>query len=306
MAELNLTFWVAFHLVVAFFLTIDLSSRGRAHEITFRKDVMWSIIWIGIGLAFGAYIIWQYGYEEGLKYVTAYVVEKSLSVDNLFVFLVIFRYFAVPFVHQHKTLFIGILCAIVFRGIFIVAGIALLERFHWIVYIFGAILLYSGYKLARSGLEEVDPEKNRIVKLARRFLPISQKYEGGKFFTRASTRIVFTPLILVLLAIETTDIVFAFDSVPAVLAVTEEFFTAYTSNIMAILGLRALYFVLARALRKLTYLSKGLAVVLIFLGFKFIVSAFDVTIPTFISLSLVLGIISVSALLSLMKNRGWV
>jgi len=302
MAELNFTFWVAFHFVIAIFLGIDLFSRGRASEITFRKDVLWSLIWIGVGLAFGAYIIWQYGYEEGLKYVTAYVVEKSLSVDNLFVFLVIFSYFAVPFVHQHKTLFIGILCAILFRGIFIVAGIALLERFRWMVYIFGAVLFYSGYKLVKSGLEEVDPEKNRIVKLARRFLPISQNYEEGRFFTRVGSRIVFTPLILVLLAIETTDIVFAFDSVPAVLAVTEEFFTAYTSNIMAILGLRALYFVLARALRKLAYLSKGLAVVLTFLGFKFIASAFDVTIPTLLSLSLVLGIISVSALFSLIKK----
>jgi len=194
------------------------------------------------------------------------------------------------------------LCAIVFRGVFIVAGIALLERFHWMVYVFGGILLYSGYKLIRSGLEEVDPEKNRIVRLAKRVLPISPNYVGGKFFVKESNKIVFTPLILVLLAIETTDIMFALDSVPAVLAVTEEFFTAYTSNIMAILGLRALYFVLARALRRLTYLSKGLAIVLTFLGFKFILSGFDVTVPTPLSLSIVLGIISVSALLSLIKK----
>lgn len=302
MTEINVTFWVAFHLVVAIFLIIDLMSRGRAGEITFGKDVLWSIVWIGVGLAFGAYIIWQYGSEEGLKYITAYVVEKSLSVDNLFVFLVIFSYFAVPFIHQHKTLFLGILCAIVFRGIFIVAGIALLERFHWIVYVFGAILFYSGYKLLRSGLEEVDPEKNSVVRLARRVLPLSQNYVGGKFFVRQSNKVTFTPLILVLLAIETTDIVFAFDSVPAVLAVTEEFFTAYTSNIMAVLGLRALYFVLARALRKLAYLSKGLAVVLAFLGAKFILSAFDLTIPTIISLSIVLSVIMISAVFSLIKK----
>jgi tellurite resistance protein TerC len=300
--EWSITFWIAFHLLIGIFLLIDLTTRGRDPEVTFRKDVMWSIIWIVVGLAFGTYVFWHYGHEEGLKYITAYVVEKSLSVDNLFVFLVIFSYFGVPFVHQHKTLFIGILCAIVFRGAFIVAGIALLERFHWMVHIFGGVLLYSGYKLIRSGLEEVDPEKNRIVRLAKRVLPISPNYVGGKFFVKESNKIVFTPLILVLLAIETTDIMFALDSVPAVLAVTEEFFTAYTSNIMAILGLRALYFVLARALRRLTYLSKGLAIVLTFLGFKFILSGFDVTVPTPLSLSIVLGIISVSALLSLIKK----
>jgi len=288
--------------MIGIFLMIDLASRGRDPEVTFKMDVMWSIIWIGVGLALCAYVFWHYGQEEGLKYITAYVVEKSLSVDNLFVFLVIFSYFAVPFVHQHKTLFIGILCAIVFRGAFIVAGIALLERFHWMVYIFGGVLLYSGYKLIRSGLEEVNPEKNRIVRLARRVLPISPHYVGGKFFIRENKKIVFTPLTLVLLAIETTDIMFAFDSVPAVLAVTEEFFTAYTSNIMAILGLRALYFVLARALRRLTYLSKGLAIVLSFLGFKFIASGFDVKVPTLLSLSIVLGLIGVSALLSLIKK----
>jgi len=301
--EWSITFWVAFHLLVGIFLIIDLASRGRAPEVTFKKDVMWSIIWIVVGLAFGAYVFWHYGHEEGLKYITAYVVEKSLSVDNLFVFLVIFSYFAVPFVHQHKTLFLGIVCAIIFRGAFIIAGIALLERFHWMVYVFGGVLFYSGYKLMKSGLEEVDPEKNRVVRLARRVLPISPHYVGGKFFIRESKKIVFTPLILVLLAIETTDIMFAFDSVPAVLAITEEFFTAYTSNIMAILGLRALYFVLARALRRLTYLSKGLAIVLSFLGFKFIASGFDVKVPTLLSLSIVLGIIGVSALLSLIKKE---
>jgi tellurite resistance protein TerC len=300
--EWSVTFWIVFHLVIGIFLLIDLTIRGRDPEATFKKDVIWSVIWIAVGLAFGAYVFWHYGHEEGLKYITAYVVEKSLSVDNLFVFLAIFRYFAVPFVHQHKVLFLGILCAIVFRGAFIVAGIALLERFHWMVYIFGGVLLYSGYKLIKSRLEEVDVEKNRVVRLARRVLPISPQYVGGKFFVREGDKMVFTPLILVLLAIETTDIMFAFDSVPAVLAVTEEFFTAYTSNIMAVLGLRALYFVLARALRTLTYLSRGLAIVLIFLGCKFILGGLEVKLPTLLSLSIVLGIISISALLSLIKK----
>ena len=201
--------------------------------------------------------------------MTAYVAEKSLSVDNLFVFLVIFGYFAVPFAQQHKTLFLGILGAVILRGAFIFLGIALLERFHWMVYVFGVVLIYSGYRLARGGAERVDPEKNKVVKAARKVLPIYPKYVGSKFITRNDGKMMLTPLIIVLIAIETTDIVFAFDSVPAVLAITGEFFTAYTSNIMAILGLRSLYFILARAMLRLRYLGKGLAIVLFYLGAKF-------------------------------------
>ena len=289
--------------MVLLFLSMDLLSRGRAAEVTFRTDLMWTAIWIMVGLGFGAYVYWNYGYSEGLRYVTAYVVEKSLSVDNLFVFLVIFTYFAVPFAQQHETLFLGILGAIIFRGTFIFLGISLLERFHWMVYVFGAVLIYSGYKLAKGGAENVDPGKNKIVRAARRFLPISSEYVGGKFIIRNGTKMTFTPLMVTLLAIETTDIVFAFDSIPAVLAITGNFLTAYTSNIMAILGLRALYFVLARAMVKLEYLSKGLAIVLLYLGAKFLLTAVDIEIPTTTSLAIVMSIIAVCILLSQVVSR---
>lgn len=300
--EIPITFWAIFHGVVFLFLLIDLLSRGKASQVSFKTDQMWSIIWIIVGLGFGVYVYWLFGYEEGLKYVTAYVVEKSLSVDNLFVFLVIFNYFGVPFVHQHKTLFVGILSAIIFRGTFIFLGVALLERFHWMVYVFGAILMYSGYKLARGAAEKVDPAKNRVVRAAKKLLPIHPEYVGGKFIVKQH-KMMFTPLIVVLLAIETTDIMFALDSIPAVLAITQEFFTAYTSNIMAILGLRALYFVLAHAMLRLEYLSRGLAVVLFYLGLKFIVRAIGIEIPTLISLAIVMGIISSCVLASLLRTR---
>jgi tellurite resistance protein TerC len=303
MEDLNILFWIAFHGIVLFFLLIDLLSRGRSSEISFKTDLMWSVIWIAVGLAFGLYVFWNYGHTEGLKYVTAYVVEKSLSIDNLFVFLVIFGYFSVPFAQQHRTLFIGILCAIFFRGIFLFLGVTLMERFHWIVYVFGVVLMYSGYKLARGGTEKVDPEKNRVVRAARKFLPIYPEYVGGRFITKSNGKRMFTPLIVVLIAIETTDIVFAFDSVPAVLAITGEFFTAYTSNIMAILGLRALYFVLARAMARLRYLNKGLAIVLFFLGAKFMSTALDVQVPTAMSLGIIMGVISVCVLASILASK---
>lgn len=303
MEEMLIIFWIAFHGIVLFFLLIDLLSRGRAPEVAFKTDLMWCVIWIMVGLSFGVYVFWHYGYGEGLKYVTAYIAEKSLSVDNLFVFLVIFSYFAVPFAPQHRTLLIGILGAIIFRGTFIFLGVALLERFHWMVYVFGAILIYLGYRLAKAGVEKVDPGRNKVVRAARKFLPIHTEYVGGKFIIKNNGKIMFTPLIVVLLAIETTDVVFAFDSVPAVLAITGEFFTAYTSNIMAILGLRALYFVLARTMLQLRYLSKGLAIVLFYLGAKFIVTALGIEVPTMISLTVVMGIILACVFASLLASE---
>jgi tellurite resistance protein TerC len=265
-------------------------------------DLMWTLIWITVGLLFGVYVFSNFGYTEGLKYVTAYVAEKSLSVDNLFVFLVIFGYFAVPFAQQHKTLFLGILGAVILRGTFIFLGIALLERFHWMVYVFGVVLIYSGYRLAKGGAERVDPEKNKVVKAARKILPIYPKYVGGKFITRDDGKMMLTPLIIVLIAIETTDIVFAFDSVPAVLAITGEFFTACTSNIMAILGLRSLYFILAHGMVRLRYLGKGLAIVLFYLGAKFLLTALGIQIPTMMSLTVVMSIILACILISLVSS----
>lgn len=281
-----------------FFLFIDLRVHRGTTKNTFVIDVVWSIIWIATGLLFGIYIYWHYGHEEGLKYLTAYIVEKSLSVDNLFVFLVIFSYFAVLPRAQHKTLFLGILGAIILRAIFIFLGVTLIERFHWVVYIFGAILMYSGYKLLTKKEETIDLEKNKIVGVAKRILPLYPKYVDEKFLVRNDGKLLFTPLIIVLIAIETTDIIFAVDSVPAVLAITREFFTAYTSNIMAILGLRSLYFVLAHILRQLKYLSTGLAIILFYLGAKFLAIAFGIEISTLVSLAIIVIILLVCIMVS--------
>lgn len=283
-------FWIAFHAVIAVFLIIDL--RHYQHgEVSFRDSVKWTIIWILLGLAFSVFVFEFYGLEEFIKYITAYATEKLLSVDNLFVFLAIFTYFAVPYNARPLVLFAGIVFAIVLRLVFIVIGVALLETYHWMVYVFGAVLIYSGYKMARGGSESIDPSKNRVVILAKRFLPLTHEYHGQRFTVKMSSRRVFTPLFLVLLAIETTDIMFAFDSVPAVLAITREFFTAYTSNVMAILGLRALYFVIEHGVRRLKNLGKGLAVYLVYLGVAFILSAFHIHVPEWVSLLFIMIIL---------------
>ena len=296
--EVSIQWWLMFHAAIVVMLLIDLyTSKGQ--KLTLKRDIIFSIIWIGIGLSFGAIIFWEFGSEEGLKYITAYVTEKALSIDNLFVFIVIFTYFGVPFERQHKTLFYGILGAIFFRAAFIYAGVELIERFHWVVYIFGAILLYSAYKLLKGKIEETNPANNPIVKLVKRFIPMCDFYDEDNFLTKLNGAMVCTPLICVLIVIETTDIMFALDSVPAVLTITGEFFTAYTSNIMAILGLRALYFVVAHAMGELKYLDKGLAIVLAYLGIKTFAGYFGLEVPTIWNMAIVLGTIAVFIVLSL-------
>jgi tellurite resistance protein TerC len=241
----------------------------------------------------------NFGQEEGMKYITAYVTELALSVDNLFVFIVIFTYFGVPFARQHKALFFGILGAIVFRAAFIFAGVALIENFHWVIYVFGVVLLYSAFKLLRGGIEATKPGENTVVKFAKRFLPVCEDYHGDKFLAKVDGVLMCTPLVIVLLVIETTDIMFALDSVPAVLTITGEFFTAYTSNIMAILGLRALYFVVAHAMGELKYLSKGLAIVLAYLGIKTFATLIGIEVPMLWNMAIVLGTIGFFVVLSL-------
>ena len=297
--EVSLTWWLMFHAAIAVMLLIDLfTSKGKG-KLTLKRDIIFSIIWIGIGLAFGAIIFFEFGSEEGLKYITAYVTEKALSIDNLFVFIVIFTYFAVPFERQHKTLFYGIIGAILFRATFIYVGVELIDRFHFVVYIFGAVLLYSSYKLLKGKIGESNPAENPIVKFVRRFLPVCKDYDGDKFFTKVNGALICTPLIVVLLVIETTDIMFALDSVPAVLTITGEFFTAYTSNIMAILGLRALYFVVAHAMGELKYLDKGLAIVLAYLGIKTFAILIGIEVPMLWNMGIVLGLIAFFIVLSL-------
>lgn len=283
-------FWIAFHAVIVVFLVVDL--RHYKHtEVKFRDSLKWVLIWVSIGLGFSVFVLDAYGIEEFIKYITAYVTEYTLSMDNVFVFLAIFTYFAVPINARPLVLLLGIIFAALFRAIFIIVGVTLLQTFHWMVYVFGAVLIYSGYKMARGGAESVDPGKNKVVQFAKKFLPITHEYEGQKFIVRKEYGRAFTPLILVLLAIETTDIMFAFDSVPAVLAITREFFTAYTSNIMAILGLRSLYFVLEHGVRRLKNLGKGLAVYLIYLGVAFLLTAFEIDVPSWVSLAMILSIL---------------
>jgi tellurite resistance protein TerC len=304
--EVSLSFWVVFHLVIAVFLAIDLIYwEKRKGEIRFRDSLLWVIAWISLGLSFSVIVFSMYGTEEFIKYITAYIAEYSLSTDNLFVFLVIFTYFAVPPRGRHIVLLAGIICAAVFRGTFIFVGVALLERFHWMVYVFGAVLIYTGYKMARGGGEAVDPGKNRVVNFARKFLPIAPTYgkDGKSFIIKQDRDVLFTPLLLTLLAVETTDIMFAFDSVPAVLAITREFFTAYTSNIMAVLGLRSLYFLLEHGLRLVENLGKGLAIYLVYLGAAFILSAFGIEVPSYISLLLIATIILVLVLMARLRRK---
>jgi tellurite resistance protein TerC len=300
--EVSLQWWLLFHAVVVVMLLIDLASSKKNGIHTQKRDIIFSVIWIAVGLAFGVTIFWGFGQEEGLKYITSYVTEKALSIDNLFVWIVIFTYFGVPFEKQHKTLFYGIIGAIVFRAAFIFAGIELIERFSWVVYLFGAILLYSSYKLLKGNVKETNPANNPLVKFVKRIVPMSDFYNEDKFWTRVNGAVVFTPLLLVLVVIESTDILFALDSVPAVLTITSEFFTAYTSNIMAILGLRALYFVVAQAMGEIKYLDKGLAVVLAYLGLKTFGGYFGVEIPTLWNMAIVLGTIGFFIVLSLLSK----
>ncbi len=300
-----LWFWIVYHIIIIALITIDLAwAWSGKHRPSLKTTSAWMIIWISVALVFGALIWYMYGSIAGLLYYTAYVVEYTLSVDNMFVFAVIFTYFAVPLEYQTKTLYIGILSAIILRAIFIAVGITALEAWRPVIYLFAIILFYTGYKLLRAEEVSVEPERNPLVRFARRYFPILDRYDGGRFLTRDNGALLFTPLVLVLLTIESTDIMFAFDSVPAVIAVTENFFLAYTSNIMAILGLRSLYFVIAILAFRLKYLSKGLSAVLMFLGVKIVLSETGIfKIPLLISIAVVLSIITASALLSIIYKK---
>ncbi len=300
-------FWIVYHIVIIVLIIIDLKwAWGGKHKPTLKTTMMWLIIWISTASIFGVYIMLNYGYLAGLLYYTAYVVEYSLSIDNMFVFAVIFTYFAVPLEYQTKTLYIGILTAIVLRALFIGVGITALMMWRPVVYVFAAILFYTGYKLMRAKEVSVEPERNPLVKFAKKYFPITNFYKEDKFIIRDANALLFSPLVLVLLTIESTDIMFAFDSVPAVIAVTENFFLAYTSNIMAILGLRSLYFIIAIVAFRLKYLSKGLMIVLMFLGTKIIVNeigrTYNFEIPTTISIIIVLSIIFASAIASIISE----
>jgi tellurite resistance protein TerC len=296
--EIPLWVWVLYNVVIFTFIGIDLFFHRKGDSPTFRRAISWVLVWVAVGVGTGALVGLYLGGSATLLYFTAYIVEYSLSFDNLFVFAVIFAYFSVPLAYQNKTLYIGIITAMVLRGVFIASGLELIARFDWMIGVFGAVLIYSGYRLARSGMGEVDPGRNPLVRFARRFAPVSDRYYGSKFIAQDEGKRYLTPLVLALLAIETTDIVFVLDSIPAVIAITLNFFIAYTSNISAILGLRSLYTVLAMFMYKLKYLSKGLAVVLVFFGFKMIAGELGFVIPTLYSITIVLAVIAVAAALS--------
>lgn len=294
-----LVFWIIFILFVVAMLALDLGLlQRRSRRVGFREALAWSGAWIALAAAFALLVLLWHGRAEALQFVTGYVVELSLSLDNLFVFLVIFRYFRVPDRHQHKVLFWGILGALLIRGVFIVAGVGLMHRFTWITYAFGALLVYSGLKLLRHGATKMQPEKNPVLRLFRRVLPVTQDYVGGKFFVRRET-LHATPLLLVLLVVETSDVLFAVDSIPAVLAITVNAFIVYTSNVFAILGLRSMYFALAGVMDLFHYLHYGLSVVLIFIGLKMLGSHY-VDIPTVWALATVVSVLGVSILASLL------
>ena len=297
-----LVFWILFNLFVVAMLALDLGVLNRrSHRVTVREALAWSGLWIALAAAFAVLVLFWHGLVPALQFVTGYVIELSLSVDNLFVFLVIFRYFNVPDQHQHKVLSWGILGALLMRGVFILAGVGLISRFTWITYAFGALLIYSGCKLLRQGKTEIHPEKNPVLRLFRRAFPVTDEYVEGKFFTRRD-RLYATPLLVVLLVVETTDILFAVDSIPAVLAITLNAFIVYTSNVFAILGLRSMYFALAGMMDVFHYLHYGLSVVLIFVGIKMLGSHY-VSIPTGWVLLIVLLVLGASIIASLLHPR---
>lgn len=297
-----LLFWILFNLFVLVMLALDLGVfNRRAHSVRFREAMGWSAMWIALALSFAVVVYFWHGKKESLEFVTGYVIELSLSIDNLFVFLVLFRYFRVPQELQHKVLFWGILGALVMRGAFIFAGVGLIRRFEWITYVFGVLLIYSGWKLLRQGEREIDPGKNPVLRLFRRWMPVTENYEAGRFWVRRE-RLYATPLLVVLLMVETTDVLFAVDSIPAILAITLNAFIVYTSNVFAILGLRSMYFALAGVMDLFQYLHYGLSVVLMFIGVKMLASHYY-RIPTGIALGVVVGVLTISMVLSLILPK---
>ena len=313
--------WVGFNLFVLALLALDLGVFHRkAHAVSVREATIWSVVWISLSMLFnlGIYFFWHVvaptsSYSNGdaaLAFFTGYLIEKSLSVDNIFVFVLIFSYFSVPDTYQHRVLFWGILGALVMRAALILVGAALIKEFHWIIWIFGAFLIFTGIRMAFHKDEELHPEDNPLVKGLKRFMPVTQEYRGASFFVREAGRLMATPLLLVLLIVESTDLVFAVDSIPAIFAVTDDPFIVYTSNVFAILGLRSLYFLLAGVMHKFHYLKLGLSAVLTFVGVKMLlpdlselVTGVSYKIPTLLSLGVVAAILAVAVAASLLRAR---
>ncbi len=297
---ISIYFWIGFHVFVFLMLALDLGVfNKKAHKIPVKEAVIWTVVWISLAMLFSVFVMFEFGKTKALEFLTGYVIEYSLSVDNIFVFIMIFSYFAVPDKYQHKVLFWGIIGALLMRAVFIFAGVALINRFHWIVIIFGGFLVFTGIRMLFHKEAEVDPDKNVIVRFFRKFLPVSSTMHGEKMFIRENNKTYATPLFLVLLVIESSDLIFAVDSIPAILAISKDTFIVYTSNIFAILGLRSLYFAIAGVMNYFRFLKIGLAFVLTFVGTKMLLSFIHIEIPILASLASILSILLISILASI-------
>jgi len=293
--------WIGFTLFVLTMLSLDLGLFNRkAHTIKYREAAIWSAVWVTLAMIFAGLVFYYQGSDQGYRFLTGYLIELSLSVDNLFVFLLIFSYFKVPGKFQHRVLFWGVMGALVMRLTMIFIGAALINRFHWIIYIFGAFLVYTGIKMFRQEEIDIQPEHNPLVRLVTRFFPVTKTYDGEKFFTVVNGKRTGTLLLLVLMVVEVTDLIFAVDSIPAIFAITTNTFIVYTSNVFAILGLRSLYFLLAGVVEKFRYLRTGLAIVLTFIGIKMLVTAIGWHIPIKFSLAFVALVLVGSVVVSLL------
>jgi len=296
--------WLAVLAVIVAMLAVDLFAHRRAHVIGVREAAAWSGVWVATGAAFGGIVWWAYGAEAGQQYYAGYLIEKSLAVDNVFIWAIIFTYFAVPREYQHRVLFLGVLGALVFRGIFIAAGSVIIAHFASVLYVFAAFLLYTGYRMIRQRNEHLDPESSRALRLFRRYVPMTDAYHGQRLLVRKGGALLATPLLAVLVLVEVTDIVFAVDSIPAIFAITDEPFLVFTANAFAILGLRAMYFLLADLIHRFVYLKVGLALVLIWVGIKMLLKVDIYYIPTTVSLAVITTILAISVVASLRATRG--
>jgi tellurite resistance protein TerC len=297
--------WVIFNVFVLGMLALDLGVFHRtSHEVSIREAVTWTFVWIGLALSFNGLLWFWMGPTPAMEFLTGYLIEKALSIDNIFVFVMIFSYFQVPKQYQHRVLFWGVLGALLMRGVLIVVGSALIARFHWIIYLFGGFLVFTGIKMALQQSEEIHPDQNPLVRLVRTLMPVSGEYQGDRFVVKQAGKWVATPLLLVLIMAEFSDLIFAFDSIPAIFAVTTDAFLVYTSNVFAILGLRALYFLLAGVVDQFRYLKLGLSAVLIFVGMKMLLGAIQIHIPIPISLGIILGLVAIAVIASLAIPEG--
>ncbi|MGY1637033.1 TerC family protein [Geodermatophilus sp. SYSU D00742] len=302
--DVSVSLWLAVLGLIVGMLAVDLFAHRRAHVIGVREAALWSAVWVLIGVGFGVWVWWAHGADLGQQYFAGYLIEKSLAVDNVFVWAVVFTFFGVPREFQHRVLFLGVLGALVLRGLFIAGGALLIGSFSWVLYLFAAFLLWTGYRMLRQRDEHIDPGRSRTLRLFRRYVPMTDAYHGQRFLVRRDGVLLATPLLAVLALVEVTDVVFAVDSIPAIFAVTDEPFLVFTANAFALLGLRAMYFLLADLVHRFVYLKAGLALVLMWVGVKMLLKVDVLYVPTVVSLVVITTIIGVSVAASLRATRG--